>query len=158
MHKLRGAEHLLKQRAKLHLAPCAARFYICKHPLEVAYIRGQRRHLAQPLGYIFKLVVYHGEAFAEALVKRAGELFIHRFPYELQLFLVARRHIAYAVFHAALYGKQLFIHRAADVFKGGTDFLKLGFLVLPELTQRIRQLLSAKRQRPGKLLAGLIRA
>ena len=87
---LLGREHVVNDGAQLHFAPGAARLHIGHHALQVAHAAGQRLHLAQPLVHLLEPVADQLERFAQALLQRGVEFFVHRAAHFFELGSVVR--------------------------------------------------------------------
>ena len=77
-------EHLLEERAELHLAPCPARLHVREDLLEVADAGREGLHLAEPALHRLEPLRHELERVAEPLLERALELLVHRLAHLLE--------------------------------------------------------------------------
>ena len=83
--ELLGGEHVVDDGAELHFAPGTARLHVGHHAFQVAHAARQGLHLAQALVHLFEPVAHQLEGFAQALLQRGVELFVHRAAHFFEL-------------------------------------------------------------------------
>ena len=97
---------VFQQTGQLHLAPGAARLDVGQHPLQVAHPRGQALHFTQALVHGFQPFRHQPEGFAQALLQRGMQFFVHRAPHLVQLAGVFR-----------LQGQEALVHGLPDLLQ-----------------------------------------
>ena len=103
--KLVGREHVVDDGPKLHFAPGAARLHVGHHALQVTHAARQGLHFAQALVHLLQPVRHQLEGFAQALLQRGVQLFVHRAAHFFELGGVV-----------GLNGAQTLVERGAQLF------------------------------------------
>ena len=128
-----GRQHLLEQRAQLHLAPGAARLHVGQHLLEVADAGRQRLHLAQALVHLLEPLAHLLERLAEALLERALEPLVHGLAHLLELGRVVLLQLAQAVVDRRAQVAQTFLVRVGQGDELRREGVQVDLLVRAEL-------------------------
>ena len=121
-----GREDVRQDRAQLHLAQNAACLYIAQHALKIAHAGGDGLHVAQALVHGLELVAHLLKRCRQAIVERAGELFVHRRAHLVELYVVVLAD-----------GAQLSIDRLAHLVQAMLDALAVGAELLGRLAAQI---------------------